>query len=93
MLVDDLYIDEAKANQVYELPDEFVVSAPFGAETIQANVSTAAFPKLAVREEDGYPILAEELAAANIKTRGLKKKQDVEVRQAEARVVVTTIER
>lgn len=92
LLLDDLYIDESKVNQVYQLPDEFEVSAPFGAETLQAIAVTAALPKMATRMEDGYPILTNDLVAANAKTRGLKK-ANAEVRQAEARVVVTTVER
>jgi hypothetical protein len=92
LLLDDLLIDEAKVNQVYQLPDEFEVSAPFGAETLQAIAATAPLPKLATRTEDGYAILTDGLIAANAKTRGLKK-ANAEVKQAEARVVVTTIER
>jgi hypothetical protein len=92
LLLDDLYIDESKVNQVYQLPDEFEVDAPFGAETLQAIAATAALPKLPTRMEDGYPILTDGLVAANAKTRGLKK-ANAEVRQAEARVVVTTVER
>lgn len=92
LLVDDLYIDEAKVNQVYQLPDEFTVDAPFGAETLQANASTVAFPRLATRLEDGYPILTEDLVTANAKTRGLRKSEGP-VRMAESRVVVTTVER
>lgn len=92
LLLDDLYIDESKVNQVYQLPDEFEVDAPFGAETLQAVAATAPLPKMATRMEDGYPILTDGLVAANAKTRGLKK-ANAEVRQAEARVVVTTVER
>ena len=92
LLLDDLYIDESKVNQVYQLPDEFEVSAPFGAETLQASASTAAFAKLGTRSEDGYAILSEDLLTANSKTRGLKK-ATAAVLQAEARVVVTTVER
>jgi hypothetical protein len=93
LLCDNLFIDESKVNQVYQLPDEFVVDAPFGAETLQASAATKPFPKLATRMEDGYPILQDGLAIANAKTRGLKKAEPTEVRQAEARVVVTTVER
>ncbi|HAT10757.1 MAG TPA: hypothetical protein DCS97_09235, partial [Planctomycetes bacterium] len=93
LLCDNLFIDESKVNQVYQLPDEFVVDAPFGAETLQASAATKPFPKLPTRMEDGYPILQDGLAIANAKTRGLKKAEPTEVRQAEARVVVTTVER
>lgn len=93
LLVDDLYIDEAKVNQVYQLPDEFEVDAPFGAETLQANAATRPFPKLTTRMEDGYPILVEGLSVANAKTRGLKKADSTALKQAETRVVVTTVER
>lgn len=92
LLLDDLYIDEAKVNQVYQLPDEFEVDAPFGAEVLQANASTTPFPKLAVRSEDGYPIITDALPEALAKTRGLKKVV-AEAKQAEARVVVTTVEK
>lgn len=93
LLLDNFFIDESKVNQVYQLPDEFVVDAPFGAETLQAVAATKPLPKLGTRMEDGYPILVEGLAAANAKTRGLKKVEGAAVQQAEARVVVTTVER
>jgi hypothetical protein len=93
LLLDNLFIDEAKVNQVYQLPDEFVVDAPFGAETLQASAATQPFPKLGTRMEDGYPILVDDLDAANAKTRGLKKATNTELKQAETRVVVTTVER
>ncbi len=92
LLLDNFYIDEAKVNQVYQLPDEFEVSAPFGAETLQAIAATAQLPRLPTRTEDGYPILSDGVVAANARTRGLRKANS-EVRQAEARVVVTTVER
>jgi hypothetical protein len=93
LLVDNLYIDESKVNQVYQLPDEFEVDAPFGAETLQASAATRPFPKLGTRMEDGYPILLDGLDVANAKTRGLKKVDNSELRQAESRVVITTVER
>ncbi len=92
LLLDDLFIDESKVNQVYQLPDEFEVDAPFGAETLQASAATAAFPKLGTRMQDGYAILTDDLPTANTKSRGLKRAQP-SVLQAEARVVVTTVER
>lgn len=94
LLVDDLYIDEAKVNQVYQLPDEFAVDAPFGAEVLQANASTRPFPRLGVRDQDGYPIITEALPEALARTRGLKTAGPAaEAKQAEARVVVTTVEK
>lgn len=93
LLLDNLFIDADKVNQVYLLPDEFEVDAPFGAETLQASAATKPFPKLGTRMEDGYPILLDGLDAANAKTRGLKKVDNSELRQAESRVVVTTVER
>ncbi len=93
LLIDDLYLDESKVNLVYQIPGEFEVSAPFGAETIQANASTIAFPRLETRQEDGYAVITESLASANAKTRGFKKVDPAtKPEQAEARVVVTTMD-
>lgn len=92
LLIDDLYLDESKVNLVYQIPGEFEVGAPFGAETIQANASTVAFPRLATRQEDGYAVITESLASANAKTRGFKKVDPATKPElAEARVVVTTM--
>ena len=93
LLVDDLYLDESKVNLVYQIPGEFEVSAPFGAETIQANASTFAFPRLETKTEDGYQFITESLATANAKTRGFKKIDPATKPElAEARVVVTTVD-
>ncbi|MEK7412123.1 MAG: DUF4384 domain-containing protein, partial [Planctomycetota bacterium] len=91
LLVDSLFIDQTKVNQIYQLPDEFEVAAPFGAETIQVNASTATFAPLPTRTEDGYAILTSDLAAANVATRGLKKIGSL-TQQAERRIVVTTMD-
>ena len=92
LLVDDLYLDESKVNLVYQIPGDFEVSAPFGAETIQANASTVAFSRLETKLEDGYAVITESLASANAKTRGFKKVDPSNKPElAEARVVVTTV--
>lgn len=95
LLVDNRYLDESKVNKVYQLPDEFVVDAPFGAETLQGNASTRPFQPLATRLEDGYPIITIPLAVANALTRGLKKAVPTRAEDlaAETRVVVTTVEK
>ena len=93
LLVDNLFIDAAKVNRPYELPETFEIAAPFGVETIQANVSTHEFAPLSTRQKDGYTLIVDDLAAANAKTRGMKlrKAEDAPVQQAEARLVVTTM--
>jgi hypothetical protein len=92
LLLDDLRIEAAQVDQAYQLPNPRVVAAPYGAETIQANASTAPFPTLATRSEDRYLILTDDLATSNATTRSLGK-ETVGINQAEARVVVLTLEK
>lgn len=90
------YIDITKVNKVVELPEEFVICAPFGSETMQFFASTEMLPPVGVvaRVFDGeeYEVISDELAESNIRYRGIKKKKkDVEV--AERRIMLTTVKR
>ncbi|MFA6034115.1 MAG: DUF4384 domain-containing protein [Myxococcota bacterium] len=92
LLLDNYYIDSAKVNIVYQLPDEFEVDAPFGSEVMQIFASTDKFPALETVDESGYKILSGDLKSALVKTRGLKKaKQQTQV--AEKRINLTTVEK
>ncbi len=90
LLIDDLYIDESRVNRVYQLPQTFVCSSPFGAEVLQANASTEAFAGLQIRRQDGYDIIVDDLEQVLRKTRGFKK-ATAGLLKAERRLVMTTL--
>ena len=89
LLMDDRFIDESKVNKVYEIPETFECDAPFGAETLQANVSTEAFAKLNTKKNGDYTIILGDLATQLTATRGMKTKKDTQT--AESRLVLTTV--
>ncbi len=91
LLLDNYFLDAAKVNLAYELPQEFECDAPFGAETLQAFASTDKFDALATKNQDGYDYLAEDLGQALVKTRGMKKAKTGTLK-AETRLVLTTME-
>ena len=90
LLLDNYYIDESKVNMVYQIPEEFVCSAPFGAEFLQAFARTRRFEPLSTSDVDGYEIIDEKLKEFVPRMRGFKKLK-MEVQQAEKIVVVTTL--
>ena len=93
MLYNNHYIDQAKVNHAVALPDTFEVTAPFGTEFLQVFARTERFPEVAVRDWQGYPLLAEDLQTYVDQMRGLKKKANRQVEQAEARLSITTMAR
>lgn len=60
MLYNDLYIDNSKANQAVEIPDEFECAPPFGAEMLVVIARTEEFEPLETIEEDGYQFINKE---------------------------------
>jgi len=92
LLLDNYYLDAAKVNMAYELPQEFECDAPFGVETLQAFASTQKLPPLKTLSVEGYDILDEDLSAALVRTRGMKKAEPG-LQKAEARIVLTTMEK
>jgi hypothetical protein len=60
MLYDNLYIDNSKANQAVEIPDEFECASPFGAEMLVVIARTEEFEPLEMIEEDGYQFINKE---------------------------------
>jgi hypothetical protein len=91
LLLDNYFIDASKVNHVFQLPPEFEVDAPFGAEVLQASVQTEEFSPLRTLSADGYDIIEDDLNAVLFATRGLKKiKQGV--LKAEVRLAITTME-
>ena len=94
LLYDDYYIDRSKVNRVVEVPEKYVCAPPFGAEMMICLASTVPFKKVETVEEDGYLIIKEtkpEVVAKGI--RGLRKEKKKESYQAEAKIVITTMER
>ena len=91
LLLDNYYIDESKVNMVYQIPEEFVCAAPFGAEFLQAFARTEAFEPLKTTGVDGYDMIDENLNEFLPRMRGFKKLKK-EVQQAENMVVITTME-
>merc|ERR1711916_368372 len=57
LLLDNYYIDASNVNKVYQIPEEFECTAPFGVETLQVNAQSAKFTPLNVREEYGYAFI------------------------------------
>lgn len=90
------YIDIDKVNRVVTLPEEFVVCAPFGTETMQFFASTEMIPPVGVvnRVFDGeeYEVISDDLVESNIRYRGIKKKAK-EVQVTEKRILLTTVAR
>ncbi|MBX2842629.1 MAG: DUF4384 domain-containing protein [Flammeovirgaceae bacterium] len=89
MLLDNYYIDDSNINKVYEIPEEFECSAPFGVETMQVNAQSKKFDPLNYNYQDGYQIITDDLEEVVSKTRGFKTKKKVS--NAEKRVIITTI--
>ncbi len=89
LLLDNYYIDASNVNKVYQIPEEFECTAPFGVETLQINAQTAKFTPLNVRKEYGYAFITDNLEEVIAKTRGFKKKEKVML--AEKRLMITTM--
>ena len=89
LLLDNYYIDASNVNKVYQIPEEFECTAPFGVETLQVNAQSAKFTPLNVREEYGYAFITDDLEEVIAKTRGFKKKEKVML--AEKRLMITTM--
>jgi len=94
---DDYYIDVSKVNMVVELPQQYQVVAPYGAEVIQVLASTKAMPRVPTERRmiDGepYAILVDALNVALPKLRGIAAVEPSDAREpiAEARVTLTTM--
>jgi hypothetical protein len=88
--LDDFYIGIDKVNKVYQLPDVFICSEPFGAEMLQVNAQTEKFEPLIITKQNGYNFISNDLADILIKNRGFKKTDD-KLLKAETRLVITTM--
>jgi hypothetical protein len=91
LLLDDYYIGTDKVNKVYQLPDEFICSPPFGVETLQVNAQTEKFEPLITKKVDGYRYITDDLAVIIEKNRGFKKLDNNKVLKSEKRMVITTM--
>jgi hypothetical protein len=91
LLLDDHYIGIDKVNKVYQLPDEFVCSEPFGVEMLQVNAQTEKFEPLITKLVDGYRFITDDLKAIIEKNRGFKKLDSDKVLKTEKRMVITTM--
>jgi hypothetical protein len=91
LLLDDFYIGIDKVNKVYQLPDEFICSEPFGAEMLQVNAQTEKFEPLITTQQNGYNFISNDLADILIKNRGFKKTDNNKILKAETRLVITTM--
>ncbi|MFQ6044573.1 MAG: hypothetical protein ACE5PV_27285, partial [Candidatus Poribacteria bacterium] len=93
LLYDDLYIDQSKVNHVVEVPQEFECAPPFGAEMLVVVARTEKFEPLETVKQDGYFFLKASTAKdAAAMVRGMKRKNQNEIQQAEAKNIITTIE-
>ena len=92
LLVNSYYIDESKVNKVYPIPSSFQCSPPFGAEVLQVIARTEEFEPLETVDEDGVPILKEDLNKFLVATRGFKPVKPAAM-QTEQRVTITSMEK
>jgi hypothetical protein len=93
LLEDSYYISSNLVNQVVPIPERWICSEPYGAEVLQAFARTVPFEPIETQDVDGFKILKEDLEKFVVRTRGMKTVKDTAAQQAEARVVVTTMER
>ena len=87
---DDRTIDASQVNELVQV-DSASISAPFGADIVQAFATTAKFEGVRTKQVDnGYYVVENTIESAMISTRGIKK---IEGHSAvvEKRVVVTTV--
>ncbi|MEM1136170.1 MAG: DUF4384 domain-containing protein [Bacteroidota bacterium] len=89
LLLDNYYIDASNVNKVYQIPEEFECTGPFGVETLQINAQNTKFSPLNLRRESGYAFITDNLEQVIAKTRGFKKKEKVLL--AEKRLLITTM--
>lgn len=90
LLLDDFYLGIDKVNKVYQLPDEFICSDPYGAELLQVNAQTEKFEPLVTSFKYGYNFITEDIGEIIKKNRGFKKLDD-KIMKAENRLVITTM--
>lgn len=96
LLYDDLYIDQSKVNHAVEVPEVFECASPFGAEMLIVVARVKKFEPLKTVEKNGYFFLKvanARDAAAQVRGMKKKKKKDDEIRQTEAKIVITTMEK
>jgi len=90
LLLDEYFMDASKVNLVYQIPQEFEASAPFGGEVLQLFARTDRFEKLRTVNVDGYAYIQEGLGDVMAKTRGMKAAKQKPL-QAEQRISITTM--
>jgi hypothetical protein len=93
LLYDSYYISSNLVNQVVPVPGEFVCSEPYGAEVLQVFARTEEFEPVETVKVDGFRILKEDLQKFVAQTRGMRIPAHSTIQQAEARVMVTTLEK
>ena len=95
VLLQNYYIDITRVNQVVEVSETYLVEAPFGVEVLQVFAMVEEFPPVPLVHKDGYDVLMEDLAGyvANVRGLGVSKRTKGLSQMAEARIVVTTVDR
>jgi hypothetical protein len=87
---DDRTIDASQVNELVQV-DSASISAPFGADIVQAFATTAKFEGVRTKQVDnGYYVVENTIESAMISTRGIKKLEGHSA-VVEKRVVVTTV--
>ena len=92
LLKDNERFDLNDVKMGYKEMGSWESTVPFGAELLQAFARTEAFEEARVQIEDGDKFLAEDLQSFVIRTRGMKS-ISTRASQAEARLVITTVEK
>ena len=87
---DDRKIDDSQVNKPVQI-DISSISAPFGADIVQAFATTGKFESVRTKQVDGgYYVLENNIESAMLATRGIKKLSG-DIPPVERRVVVTTV--
>ncbi len=90
LLLNNHFLDASHVNSTVSIPEDFICSAPFGAEHLQLFASTGAFDQLPTREEGGYVFIESSLNDILAKSRGFVKGSKKYL-VAEKRLTITTV--
>lgn len=96
LLYNNLYIDAAKVNRVFTLPDTFTVCPPLGVERLQIFARTAEFEEAPVTtatfDGETYPnVFTADIKQHTARMRGIKVAANQPVENADRAITLTTV--
>ncbi|MEI7492034.1 MAG: hypothetical protein WCK92_11590 [Bacteroidota bacterium] len=92
LLVDNKEITPDQVGKVFQFPDVFICSSPFGSEALQVCAQTEPFKTLSTKMDDGYRFILDNVEGILANTRGMKSASQ-QFRQSETRLDLTTVEK